>query len=267
VRLFLSPHPDDVPLSCGATVYHLRESQGEACVILTLMSGDPPDPLPDTPIVRELHARWAIGDHPAALRREEDEQAALVLSAKTIIHTRVTDCIYRTSAKGEPLYPDGASIFGTIHPDDPLPLALIATPLPYLDQLTHLYAPLGVGNHVDHQIVRDWALQLARQHPTLEVWFYEDYPYSEQESAVETAHKFYRTSLTPMLQPLREMDVLIKLTALQHYRSQISSFWSSIEEMDQKIQAYMRRVGGQQQLMERFWRVQFDNSKDREGES
>lgn len=259
MRLFLSPHPDDVPLSCGGTVYQLREAHGEACVILTIMSGDAPDPKPDTPIVRELHARWAIGENPAAIRREEDEQAALVLSAKTIIHTRVTDCIYRTSATGSPLYPDGASIFGMIHPDDPLPAALAATPLPYLDQLTHVYAPLGVGRHVDHQITRDWALQVARQHPALEVWLYEDYPYSEQESAVAAARAFYRTPLTSHHQPLRDLDVLIKLTAVQQYRSQISSFWSSIEDMEQKIQAYMLRVGGQQQPMERFWRVKFED--------
>jgi LmbE family N-acetylglucosaminyl deacetylase len=258
VHLFLSPHPDDAPLSCGGTIYHLRAEENAECIILTVMSGDAPQNLPDTPHVRELHERWKAGENPMATRREEDEQAALVLSAKTIIHTSLPDCVYRTAPDGSALYPGKDDIFGEIHPDDSAYPALLATPLPFGDTVTHVYAPLGAGHHVDHQIIRDWALHLKQSHPSLNVLFYEDYPYSEKPEAIEQALTYYTVPLQMEYRTLRDIDVMIKLTALQNYVSQISTFWGSINEMDQRIGAHMMKAGaalGVDLPIERFWRI------------
>ncbi|MBC8099961.1 MAG: PIG-L family deacetylase, partial [Armatimonadetes bacterium] len=56
MHLLIAPHPDDVALSIGGTLAALADS-GAPCIIWTLMAGDPPSPLPDTPLVAELHAR------------------------------------------------------------------------------------------------------------------------------------------------------------------------------------------------------------------
>jgi LmbE family N-acetylglucosaminyl deacetylase len=236
----------------------LRQAEDQQCVILTVMSGDPPTNLPDTPHVRELHERWKAGENPMATRREEDEQAGIVLSAKTIIHTSLPDCVYRTAPDGSALYPGKDDIFGDVHPQDSAYPALLATPLPFGDQVTHLYAPLAAGHHVDHQIIRDWALNLKQEHPSLTVLFYEDYPYSEKPQEVEKALAFYNVPLVLEPRVLRDIDVMVKLTALQHYQSQISTFWGSIEEMDQRIGAYMMNAGasiGVDSPVERFWRI------------
>jgi LmbE family N-acetylglucosaminyl deacetylase len=261
MHLFLSPHPDDVPLSCGGTMYHLREALDETTILLTVMSGDPPQILPDTPIVRELHERWQVGESPMEIRRQEDENAAIVLSARSIIHTGVPDCVYRT-ANGVALYPDEASLFGNIHPHDTLLALLLATTLPYESEVTHVYAPLGVGHHVDHQIVRDWGIELMRRYPGIEVLFYEEYPYCEQPEAVEHALKAFPAPLIEATKVLRDSDVMIKLVALQNYQSQISTFWHSIEEMDARITNYMTRNGTP---VERFWRIITEREKQHDG--
>jgi LmbE family N-acetylglucosaminyl deacetylase len=265
LHLFLSPHPDDTALSCGGTIYHLRQAENQQCVILTVMSGDPPANLPDTPHVRELHQRWQAGEDPMATRRSEDEQAATVLSAKTIIHTSLPDCVYRLASDGSALYPGRDDIFGDVHPQDSAYPALLATPLPFGEEVTHVYAPLGAGHHVDHQIIRDWALNLKQQHPDLNLLFYEDYPYSEKPLEVEKALAYYDVPLKLEPRILREIDVMVKLTALQHYESQISTFWGSVAEMDERVRAYMGNAGasvGVQAPVERFWRVDGVSKKE-----
>jgi len=62
MHLFLSPHLDDAVYSCGGTIHQLT-SQGTPVQILTFMAGDPPTPLPDTPITRDLHRRWDAAPH------------------------------------------------------------------------------------------------------------------------------------------------------------------------------------------------------------
>jgi LmbE family N-acetylglucosaminyl deacetylase len=258
MHLFLAPHPDDAPLSCGGTIYHLREAEEQTCVILTIMSGDPPDLLPNSPLVRELHERWQAGENPMIARRQEDEEAATVLSAKSIIHTSMLDCVYRTAPDGTAFYPDNDSIFGSIHPQDGALPSLLAVDLPYADQVTHVYAPLGAGHHVDHQVIRDWALHLAAKYPEITFLFYEEFPYAEDPQTTEQALASFEVKLEPEVKILREVDVLIKLVALQHYTSQISTFWGSIQEMEDRVRGFMQRTGemvnaGSQ--VERYWRV------------
>ncbi|HEX2620416.1 MAG TPA: PIG-L family deacetylase [Phototrophicaceae bacterium] len=258
MHLFLSPHPDDAPLSCGGTIYHLREAEEQTCIILTIMSGDPPDPLPDSPLVRELHERWQAGENPMATRRKEDEEAATVLSAKSIIHTSMTDCIYRTTLDGKALYPVESSINGDVHPLDGALLSLLSVDLPFTDQVTHVYAPLGVGHHVDHQIIRDWAVALSEKYPAITFLLYEDYPYAERPDATEQALAYYSLKLQPEFKTLREIDLMIKLVSLQHYTSQISTFWGSIQEMDERVRQFMTRTGdmvGAGSPVERYWRI------------
>jgi LmbE family N-acetylglucosaminyl deacetylase len=186
LHLFLSPHPDDAALSCGATIYQLA-AEGERVVVLTLMAGDAPDPLPVSPLVEEIHARWGLGANPFIVRRAEDQRAVEYLGAE-IAFGEWRDCIYRTDGTGIALYPNGDAIFGDIHPDDPLRLATL--PLSkWAEKLTHLYVPLAAGNHVDHQLVRELALTwVAGQLAKVAVFFYGEYPYTSEAGEVLYSH-------------------------------------------------------------------------------
>lgn len=239
-HVFLSPHLDDAVLSCGGLIYQLT-TKGETVLILTLMAGDPPDVLPNTPLVNELHARWEAGENPVSIRREEDVDAANILNAQ-VSHFNIPDCIYRT-ANGNPLYKQGKDLFSTIHPADTALQALKRVVLP---KDAMIYAPLGIGNHVDHQIVLEWALTLPA------IRFYEDYPYSEKSQVLlDTIGKFPKTIISDTI-PVETEAFEAKCLAIAQYRSQISTFWSSNDEMKQNVRHHMLKTG-EGILAERYW--------------
>lgn len=250
MHLFVSPHLDDAILSCGGLMHQLRQ-QGDIPTILTVMAGDPPDPLPDTPLVQELHARWEVGENPVAVRRAEDEAAARILGAQAAFLS-IPDCIYR-AVGGVALYPNGdEDLFGSIHPNDPARSALAAAESAAIDQSTVLYAPLGIGHHVDHQLVREWVLERSagRAGATL---FYEDYPYCEDDSATRQALDHFPIALEPVLILLAQEDFTAKCAAIAAYQSQISSFWGSLDEMRDRVRQHLLKTGDGQ-LAERYWR-------------
>ena len=254
MHLFLSPHLDDAVLSCGGTIAQLT-AQGEAVTVLTTMAGDPPDPLPDTPIVADLHERWQAGYAPVTVRRREDEQALGQLGAKAV-HWLLGDCVYRTAPRdgqAVPLYPDEDSLWGVIQADDPVLEALRSRPTP---AATTVYAPLGSRHHVDHRIVRDWGMWLKAQNPALELVFYEEYPY-EVDAIMELEQALAYFSPQKLLldsRPIGDAAVTAKIRAIACYESQISTFWAGLDEMEARTRGSMMAAGDGVPV-ERFWQL------------
>ncbi len=93
-----------------------------------------------------------------------------------------TDCIYRKAPDGRFFYSDGASLWGEIDPAEDSLVAELAARLAALPLKRYgtIYAPLGVGRHVDHQIVRRAAECSGRA-----LTYYEDFPYAQDSRAVE----------------------------------------------------------------------------------
>lgn len=242
MHVFLSPHLDDAVLSCGAFIYQLVQ-QGQQVLVMTVMAGDPPAHPPDTPLTRDLHQRWAAGDSPIEARRTEDREALSVLGAMWQ-HLPVPDCPYRMDGDGNPLYTTNDSLFGAIHPDDPA--RTIALNLP--DNATVIYGPLGAGGHVDHKVVRELSQPIAD-------FFYAEYPYSATsdealrityksgvqlhgEAAVQVALEAFQRPLAVTEHALDAAALAAKVEAIACYRSQISTFWDDITEMEQRVRAY-----------------------------
>ncbi|GAB4312880.1 MAG: PIG-L family deacetylase [Phototrophicales bacterium] len=241
-HIFLSPHLDDAIFSCGGLIHHLT-THGDSVLIITLMAGDPPNPVPNTPLVKALHARWQIGENPVISRRQEDRQAAAELGA-TVHHLTIPDCVYRT-ANSIPLYPNEQDLFGDVHPQDPARDTLNSVTLP---QDATIYAPLGVGNHVDHQLVAQWILANSPQR----LYFYEDYPYSANtQNLLNTISKFPKTVISDTIS-LTPKDYEAKCRAIAHYQSQLSTFWSNLDEMKQHVRQQLLTTG-QGTLAERYW--------------
>ncbi|TVR23566.1 MAG: PIG-L family deacetylase [Anaerolineaceae bacterium] len=241
-QIFLSPHMDDTTLSCGAGIAQLQAA-GVAVRVVNVMAGHPPDPLPDSPLVRELHQRWGAGAQPITIRRAEEARANALLGAE-VIFMDIPDAIYRT-AGGAALYTAGdAHLFGAVHPDDPAGEILKATAPPDAERV---YVPAGVGGHVDHCLTRDWAL---RHLPASKLIFYEDYPYAAHQHAVSIPSH----DVAPRLRYVGEREFEIKCAAIACYASQISTFWRDIAHMRRDLRDYMTVVGGGQ-LAERYWVV------------
>jgi len=226
--LFLSPHYDDAIYSCGGTIYELTQ-EGHDVEILTLMAGVPDLPVPDTPVLKDNHQRWDIGDNPVVIRRKEDEQAASILGAKTR-YFDLPDCIYRV-ADGEALYPTEESLWENVHPDDPAIAALQSLSIENVDMI---YAPMGVGLHVDHLIVRNRAWELA-QSGAFPVQFYVEYPYLRSRQAVEDAFEYFPAGLTSVKRSFSEIAMQHKIKAMSAYRSQIRSFWADESEIEAEV--------------------------------
>lgn len=221
--LFLSPHYDDAIYSCGGTIHTLTQG-GATAHVMTVMAGTPTPPLPDTPIVRDNHDRWQIGAQPVNVRRAEDRTATALVGAQAHYLT-IPDCIYRTY-DDQALYPTDESLWRAPHAADHTLNRLRGIQIP--DDVATIYAPLAVGNHVDHQIVRDWGRALQSVGYT--VYFYEDYPYLRQTAAVERA-KSLLVSAGARLQAQHtafdDATMQAKIKAMRAYHSQTTSFWES----------------------------------------
>lgn len=255
-HLYLSPHFDDAAFSCGGQIAQLARS-GAAVTIYTVMAGDPPSGFTPTAFTDELHARWQRGmlaEQALAARRAEDQAAAAVLGA-ALHFGSFADGIYRVGAvSGKALYPNVEAIFGDVHPDDPAtPEALEAAFLqqfPHLDSSVTLYAPLGVGHHVDHQLVRAMALRLAARFRLTNTYFYEEYPYARDGRAVRLravsalavamrAHpSHFGLRAVPHKVVIDEAALACKIAASACYESQIVSFWADADALTEEFRAY-----------------------------
>jgi LmbE family N-acetylglucosaminyl deacetylase len=181
------------------------------------------------------------------------------LGAQVIRMTVWLDCVYRIDRLGRALYPSEQSLFGSPHPDDRAAALLPTVVLPPEESVRILYVPLGVGNHVDHQIVRAWGVVLGKHNPWLALKFYEEYPYTQDKSAIDKALTFFAACQPPLrlereIIPLNEAEVSAKLSAIRCYESQISTFWTDAATMETATRQAMNAAGGGQPA-ERYWTV------------
>jgi len=259
MHLFLSPHYDDAVFSCGGMIHRLASGR-EQVVVRTVMGGKPtPGRIPDTPIIRARQARWGEGVDPVEIGMKEDEAAVTSLGVQADHMVYWTDCVYRVSRRGEPLYVTEESLFGEVQPDDVAGKLLPTMVLPPYEVVRTIYAPLAVGHHVDHQLVRDWGLELKKQYNWMALKFYEEYPYHEDQNAVNRALEFFGASdssvqLESETVQLNEADVAAKIQAIGYYESQITTFWADKAAMETATRAWLNRIGGGEPA-ERLWRM------------
>ena len=154
VVLFLSPHLDDAVLSCPAYVQQLVKEGSEVRIATVFTESD------------------GSAESLYRTRRAEDRKAARGLGAK-VTHLGFPDAPFRS-----PRYRDFCGIvFGRAREY----LATRRVVAREIEQLIRRWrplcvvAPLAVGNHVDHRLVRDAALMAANPG---ELLFYEDRPYA-----------------------------------------------------------------------------------------
>ena len=268
-HVYLSPHPDDVVLSCAGAI-HTQVSQGARVLVVTFFSATPPDD-EITPFALELKVRWGDAVDPMALRRAEDIAALNLLGAHHR-HLPYADCVYRTdSVDGSALYPDEGSIFGEVSPSEAdWHRGLASTLREIIGDSTRaaIYGPLTAGHHVDHLLVRRVALDLLRA--GREVLLYEDYPYAGDPAALNVA-------LETLPGPCRFSETVrfgdeglkAKVAAVACHASQINTFWrddqgdADLSAMQDALRVYSR-AGEGPDYAERFWHLAPDCLAERE---
>jgi LmbE family N-acetylglucosaminyl deacetylase len=255
-HLFISPHYDDIALSCGGTAALVTEAGKDGFV--ALLFGDHPDPdQPMTDFANTMHDQWGMtADQVIAGRRAEEAESSRILGLRDVF-LPFKDAIYR----GEN-YLDDDQLFGSPNPSEAdLPGHIVAAleREGFRGDNTRVYAPLASGFHVDHQLGFQAGALLDRT--GWEVWFYEDLPYSLLESRV--ADRVSRAGVPLEVAAIVDVDQVWtkKIDAIMAYPSQLKVIFeqyvgagSSREAIDAVMSAYSSEAGNGRNA-ERFWRI------------
>lgn len=238
--IYLSPHLDDAALSCGGRI--ARETAvGKKVLIVTIMAGDPETEM-NSAFIEELHARWQLAQDATAVRRAEDIEACRILGA-TYQHHAIPDCVYRVDpTTNQLLYPVWAQVIGAVHPAEQLLIEQLAAQFSRLPAHQHVIAPLAVGNHVDHQIVR----QAAELCFGSDMIYYEDYPYVLDEASFTAVIPPHAKTWQAQTIPLSAAALQTKIAAIAAYRTQLSTFFHGRAHLEKQIAAFSEKRGGEQ---------------------
>ena len=213
-------------------------------MIATVCTSDRPDDQPLSAAAQHVHWEWQLGDEdPYAIRRKEDEAGCRVLGAEPA-HLGLLDAIYRHDDAGEPLYTRNF-IGGQVVDHDwrhffPKVKAALQ---PLVRSALQVYAPLSIGGHVDHVLVRQAIEEIAGD---ASVTFYEDYPYAGKTDWQDSG---VTMGLAPALLPLVQDEIEVRIRAISQYPSQMFALFEQAETMPAKVRQYVGQAGG-----ERYWK-------------
>jgi LmbE family N-acetylglucosaminyl deacetylase len=198
-----------------------------------------------------------------AKRRLEDERFSLFAEA-SVVFLDLPDAVFRG-------YEGDDELLAAPRDDDAAPYEILRREIDRLEP-QKLYLPLGVGNHVDHQLCRDVGVRLLAEGrrwvmpgPDYAgiVTFYEDFPYAWWSDFGRLA------DLPPGVFDDLPSDVAIspefadisdqlerKITGISIYESQMNRLFGGTSDMARQVRAYARKVallGGTGGTAERYW--------------
>ena len=240
--IYLSPHYDDIALSCGGLVWEQTKSSMKVS-IWTVCAGKPPAG-EFSPFAQELHTRWDVGQSASAQRRIEDKNSCRRLGARSR-YLSIPDCIYRRHPQtGEFMYASEAALNGPLHPGD---TKVIHTLQEVLKRSLHpdvvLVCPLGLGTHVDHQLTRLAVERLGRT-----LWYYADFPYVLHRKAL--VDQMEQDGWVSQVFPISQEGLVAWQDSISAHGSQISTLWDSDFTMRQAVAEYLHWYDGI-----RLWRI------------
>jgi len=239
--VYLSPHLDDAVLSCAGRMAHER-ARGRRVGVWTLFTADEPAE-PPSPFAATLRRWWNLpAGEVMATRRREDRAACERLGIRAL-HGGWTEAPYRLDASGRPPYDSLDRLFGEVDGADSELEAELAERFAALSG-ARVVAPLGVGGHVDHRIVRRAALRAG-----IAAAFYEEFPYVEWKWGALRRALGRKADWQAEVLPLDEHEVAERVAAITLYRSQVPALFRSEARLAKQVRRAVRRAGG-----ERLWR-------------
>ena len=239
--IYLSPHFDDISLSCGGLVWEQVKS-GDKVSIWTICAGKPPSG-PISSYAQSIHERWETSQEPVAVRRAEDLLSCQRMGASPQ-HFSILDAIYRRSPiDGSPLYTSESELFGNMRQDE---TGLVGTLREELQKAlpkdSELVCPMALGGHVDHRLVRSAAEGLGQR-----MWYYADYPYIGQ---IDVSKLMINPKMRQKIFPVSEAGLEVWVEAVSAHASQISTFWSDLDQVRDAIRSYWEPFKGV-----RLWQI------------
>lgn len=250
--LFIQPHYDDVPLSCGGTVALMAE-RGNGAHMVTVFAGELVDEMVGE-FAAWKHSRWKVADPEKVqrVRRAEDAAAARALGCD-IRWLGLPDAIYRGDR-----YKSDSELFGSLRNEEMDLAAHLAEEIVHLPEWregTRVFVPLGIGAHVDHQLVFEAGRHLAAR--GVEVYAYEDCPYAIHTPAGVAARLAALGDAVgePFAIPIgATLDR--RLEAIACYKSQVPVIFRFTDDFRRSIASFAQTRGVEGEPAERFWPVQ-----------
>jgi LmbE family N-acetylglucosaminyl deacetylase len=231
------------------------------------------EPLAGQPVIDELPTQGAVmtdeivevaqaGDI-MAKRRLEDEEFALFAEA-SIVFLDLPDAVFRG-------YEGDGELLAAPRDDDLAPYEILRREIVRLEP-QKVYLPLGVGNHVDHQLCRDVGVRLLAEGrrwvmPGPEyagiVTYYEDFPYAwwNDFGRIEDLPPGVfddvpaDIAITPEYADITD-QLERKITGIAIYGSQMGRLFGGTDDMARQVRAHGRKVsllGGGGGAAERYW--------------
>ncbi len=252
-HIFLSPHLDDVVYSCGGTL-RVQVSTGLRPLVITVFAGVPSPTIELSPLAAQNHRDmgFRLNAQIAVTTRREEDNRALDYLGVDYLWLDYLDAIYR----GTPAYYTERSqlIGGEVHPGDLWVDRELAQHLVVVhDRLPDSvwYAPLGVGRHVDHQIVCSAVDRLIQRGANVKL--YEDFPYILTKDALEERLNEFGGTLEPTLVEMSEM-LHLRQEASEMYVSQIQLNFGDKASMFKAMDDYSHGIRPVQTVhLERYW--------------
>ncbi len=241
---FLSPHLDDVAFSCGGTLLRLADDPAWRVVLCTVFTATV-----ENPQGFALRCQTDKGIAPEvdymALRRAEDAEFAEGASVDDAWQWELPEAPHRG-------YEAPAELFAGEHPDDTV-WQSVRDALTSLDaelQPDLVFAPQGLGNHVDHlQTIR----AVLGVYPAAgKVLWYRDTPYAIREPSSRPPGLLNTTGLTLRRVELTKEVLARKIDGCCRYASQIGFQFGGPDGVREKLAAFHRAEAGGNGYAETF---------------
>jgi LmbE family N-acetylglucosaminyl deacetylase len=249
--IYISPHLDDVPLSCSGAICR-QQAQGRNVLVVTIFAGEPQPPF--SPFAQSVHRSWhAPEERPYHIRKEEERKAMALLGVDYawLVWLEILHRDPELSDAQDFFWEPGTSIISSRDAD------LFTTLCAWFSDAALAYpgaqfvVPLGLGTHRDHLFVFQAAIKTLDSDRVL---FFEDFPY-----ATWYAHDDLIEHVKPYHMSFIEVDISEfleqRIAASEAYQSQIPTFFSMTSNFRELIRAYTLEAGNQQRPIERYWRI------------
>ncbi len=228
--LFVSPHLDDVVFSCGGTLAALAD-RGWRTVMATVFTATVV-PATGFALACQLDKGLAPEIDYMALRREEDRAAASILGVSDLRWLGLPEAPHRG-------YHSAPALFAEPRADDAIwtSVADLLSALVAETRPAQIFAPQGLGGHVDHRQVIRAVQQSAADVP---VAWYRDTPYAIRNPAAAPFIVAPQAATLPI-----EAWLERKILAACAYDSQIGFQFGGAEQTREALAAFTAREGGE----------------------
>ncbi|HAB62453.1 MAG TPA: hypothetical protein DCE48_17455 [Lachnospiraceae bacterium] len=230
--LLIEPHPDDIVLSMGGSLIQCVEN----CIDITCL------------------CLFSKSGEQESVRKDENRFIWEELLGCKLLFGDLTDYSYRKEEGTNELltYRECVSMIhktiSAVKPD-------------------FLIGPMGIGDHIDHIIVNEALLNIAKQE-FFKIFFYEDFPYANRDKYyyMKALNKIKnRLEISPFYNPITvQLEDKAKMNMV--YQSQYKLLWNEVLDL---FKCYGKAIGYEgiymkkslysSELYERFWFQKVNN--------